>query len=90
MCITLHLSTLNFICHFVAQSPRFLRSLCNSSQSAWDLTIFHSFVSAANFATSLFTDFTHFSTSFMNMLNSNGPSTDPSGIPLFISLHSEI
>uniref|UniRef100_A0A8C3P6V5 Kinesin-like protein n=1 Tax=Chrysemys picta bellii TaxID=8478 RepID=A0A8C3P6V5_CHRPI len=86
MCITLHLSTLNFICHFVAQSPSFERSFCSFLQSAWVLSIFSNFVSSANFATSLFPPF---SRSFMNMLNNTHPTTDPWGTPLFTSLHSE-
>uniref|UniRef100_A0A8C0QP90 Ig-like domain-containing protein n=1 Tax=Chelonoidis abingdonii TaxID=106734 RepID=A0A8C0QP90_CHEAB len=48
---------IDFISHFVARSPSFVRSFCSSSHSALDLTILSSFVLSANFATSLFTPF---------------------------------
>ena len=52
-CITLHLSTLNFIYYFIAQSHSLFRSLCNSSQSAFILTTLNNCVSTANLITYL-------------------------------------
>lgn len=79
------LTTLNSICHFLIQSTSLVRLLCNSLQSAFNLTVLSNFVLSANFAIS---EFTPFSRSLVSILNSTGPSTDPQGT-LVSLLHGE-
>ena len=47
-CITTHLSTLNVICHWFAQSTRKYKSFCNNSISSGVFTPRPNFVSSAN------------------------------------------
>ncbi len=49
MCMTLHLSTLNFIFHFSVQVTKRLRFSCNSRLSVDEVTLLAIFVSSANF-----------------------------------------
>ena len=78
-CITLHFWILNFICHVCAHSCSVFKtswSFCTSSLLQILLQIV---VSSANFKRTLWM---FKSKSFINIKNSNGPKTDPCGIPL--------
>lgn len=50
MCITLHLLTLKFICHFITQSLSFLSSFFKPSQTVLSLTAVNNVISAAGYA----------------------------------------
>jgi len=85
-CMTLHLSTLNFICQSCDQLKSLFRSSCNFIESSAWLILPKSLVSSANFKT-WFT--ITLSRSLMNIKNSTGPSTDPWGTPLRTFCHED-
>lgn len=75
-----HSSTLNFTCYLAAHLLNSARSCCRSSQSTLLFTTQKNFV-VTDVATPLLS---HFSRSFMNMVRSTGPSTDPGGSRCFL------
>ncbi|KAG9460875.1 hypothetical protein GDO78_018979 [Eleutherodactylus coqui] len=86
MCITLHLTTLNFICHFSAQAPSLSRSVCSRTLSSVALIILYNFVSFANIDILLCSPSIR---SLINILNRMGPNTEPCGTPLVTVVQSE-
>src|SRR6516225_8472746 len=85
-CITEHLSTLNCICHLLAQFSKHIKScliLFTSSSLAIHL---HNLESSAN----LFNlDTKPSSRSLMYIINKMGPKTEPCGTPLVTPFQSE-
>jgi len=81
-CITLHLPTLKSICHLSAQSIIASKSFCNLLLSILSLMHLNILVSSASLN---IWPCTFSSKSFINIKNSNGPSTDPCGTPLHTS-----
>ncbi|KAG9471321.1 hypothetical protein GDO78_015223 [Eleutherodactylus coqui] len=86
MCITLHLSTLNFICHFSAQAPGLSSSFYSRTLSSVVLIVLYNFVSSANIDILLCSLSIR---SLINILIRMGPSTEPCGTPLTMVAHSE-
>lgn len=76
MCIAFHLSTVNFICHLIAQSLRLIRFLCRFIWLLLALAILNSSVSSSNFLNSLFT---YFPKSLMNTVTIPVARLDPTG-----------
>ena len=78
MCITAHLTKLNFICHLLAQSASLLMFSCCSITAFGCLALFQSLMSSVNLEILLTM---LLSKSLMYMRNSSGPSTLPCGTP---------
>ncbi|KAG9468774.1 hypothetical protein GDO78_021983 [Eleutherodactylus coqui] len=76
MCITLHLSRLNQICHFSTKAPSLSRSVCSHSLSSVALIILYNFVSSANMDILLCSPSIK---SLINIWNRMGPDTKPCG-----------
>ena len=86
MCMTLHLSALNFNCQVSDHDCRLSRSACKTTFSASVLILHQSFVSSANiFMSHLIQD----GSSFTYSRKSSGPKTLPCGTPLNTSSSCE-
>ena len=83
MCMTLHLSALNFNCHVSDHDCRLSRLACKTTLSASVLILHQSFVSSANiFMSHLIQD----SDSFTYSRKKSGPKTLPCRTPLNTSV----